>query len=227
MTFDLGRLTYEKSGQNPVLDYIAEIEELPDSEKIYEYAGSNQRFSITGFRIVLKRHYSKYLFIYYLPSTLFVITSWVSFLIPPEVVPGRMALLVTLFLVLINIFNNVTAITPNTEGMTAISSWMLACIFFLFGSLMSYALILYMLLRQKLEKQTLKKEGLHMIYSKDCKVHPPPEIKQRLEDLDEIDRCQRMSSIDALFLRLFPLSFLVFNLIYWPYWVMMPDESAK
>ena len=64
-------------------------------------------------------------FIYYLPSTLFVITSWVSFLIPPEVVPGRMALLVTLFLVLINIFNNVTAITPNTEGMTAISSWML------------------------------------------------------------------------------------------------------
>lgn len=181
-------------------------------------------------------------FIYYLPSTLFVITSWVSFLIPPEVVPGRMALLVTLFLVLINIFNNVTAITPNTEGMTAISSWMLgnnifeiivpetlisACIFFLFGSLMSYALILYMLLRQKLEKQTLKKEGLHMIYSKDCKVHPPPEIKQRLEDLDEIDRCQRMSSIDALFLRLFPLSFLVFNLIYWPYWVMMPDESAK
>ena len=92
---------------------------------------------------------------------------------------------------------------------------------------MSYALILYMLLRQKLEKQTLKKEGLHMIYSKDCKVHPPPEIKQRLEDLDEIDRCQRMSYIDAIFLRLFPLSFLVFNLIYWPYWVMMPDESAK
>ena len=64
-------------------------------------------------------------YIYYLPSTLFVITSWVSFLIPPEVVPGRMALLVTLFLVLINIFNNVTNITPNTEGMTAISSWML------------------------------------------------------------------------------------------------------
>ena len=69
-------------------------------------------------------HYT-FRFTYYLPSTLFVITSWVSFLIPPEVVPGRMALLVTLFLVLINIFNNVTSITPNTEGMTALSSWML------------------------------------------------------------------------------------------------------
>ena len=42
-----------------------------------------------------------------------------------KVVPGRMALLVTLFLVLINIFNNVTNVSPNTEGMTAISSWML------------------------------------------------------------------------------------------------------
>ena len=32
--------------------------------------------------------------------------SWVSFLVPPEVVPGRMAMLITLFLVLINIFNS-------------------------------------------------------------------------------------------------------------------------
>ena len=46
----------------------------------------------------------------YLPSFMFVVTSWVSFLIKPEVVPGRMALLVTLFLVLINIFNSVRLI---------------------------------------------------------------------------------------------------------------------
>ena len=30
MTFNLGRLVYEPEGQNPVLDYITEIEELPD-----------------------------------------------------------------------------------------------------------------------------------------------------------------------------------------------------
>ena len=46
----------------------------------------------------------------YLPSFMFVVTSWVSFLIKPEGVPGRMALLVTLFLVLINIFNSVRLI---------------------------------------------------------------------------------------------------------------------
>ena len=35
---------------------------------------------------------------------------------------GRMTLLVTIFLVLINIFNNVTSNSPNVEGLTAISS---------------------------------------------------------------------------------------------------------
>jgi hypothetical protein len=102
-----------------------------------------------------------YIITYYLPSGLFVLVSWISFLIPPDIVPGqsneasfldflhhivssgfpskpgigtwymcdqkmlvllffsfypctkgRMALLITLFLVLINIFNNVTTNSP-------------------------------------------------------------------------------------------------------------------
>ena len=68
--------------------------------------GDLGNFSITGIELNLKRHKLKYLYVYYLPSGLFVATSWVSFLVPPEVVPGRMAMLITLFLVLINIFNS-------------------------------------------------------------------------------------------------------------------------
>ena len=88
-----------------------------------------------GVEMKLKRNMMKYLYIYYLPSGLFVVVSWVGFLIPPEVVPGRMAMLITLFLVLINIFNIVTTNSPNVEGMTAIGAWMLVCIFFVFGAL--------------------------------------------------------------------------------------------
>ena len=80
---------------------------------------------ISGLEMRLSRHVLKYLYIYYLPSGLFVVVSWVGFLIPPEVVPGRMAMLITLFLVLINIFNIVTTNSPNVEGMTAIGAWML------------------------------------------------------------------------------------------------------
>ena len=47
---------------------------------------------------------------------LFVVVSWISFVVPPDVIPGRMALLITLFLVLVNIFNTVTTNTPKAEG---------------------------------------------------------------------------------------------------------------
>ena len=67
--------------------------------------GDLGNFSITGIEINFKRHSVKYLYVYYLPSGLFVVVSWVSFLVPPEIIPGRMAMLVTLFLVLTNIFN--------------------------------------------------------------------------------------------------------------------------
>ena len=52
-------------------------------------------------------------------------------------VAGRMALLVMLFLVLVNIFNTVTTNTPKAEGLTAIEAWMLACILFVFGEIIT------------------------------------------------------------------------------------------
>ena len=68
-----------------------------------------------------------------------------------------MALLITLFLVLINIFNNITTNSPKAEGLTAIEIWMLACILFVFGSLIEYAVILF-------KKQKVSKYG-NPVYS--------------------------------------------------------------
>ena len=48
-----------------------------------------------------------------------------------------MALLITLFLVLVNIFNNVTTNSPKAETLTAIEIWMLACILFVFGEMLT------------------------------------------------------------------------------------------
>lgn len=58
--------------------------------------------------IKLSRCVSPYLLNVYLPTAIFVVMSWVSFLIPTDVVPARIVLLVTLCLVIINTFNNVT-----------------------------------------------------------------------------------------------------------------------
>ena len=53
-----------------------------------------------------------------------------------------MALLVTLFLVLVNIFNSVTANAPKAEGLTAVETWVVMCILHVFCVLAEYAIIL-------------------------------------------------------------------------------------
>ena len=75
-------------------------------------------YSVAGFELTLRRKVSHYIITYYLPSGMFVIVSWISFLVPPEIVPGRMTLLVTVFLVLVNIFNTITTNIPKAEGLT-------------------------------------------------------------------------------------------------------------
>ena len=57
-------------------------------------------------------------------------------------ISGRMALLVTLFLVLVNIFNSVTANAPKSEGLTAVETWVVMCILHVFCVLAEYAIIL-------------------------------------------------------------------------------------
>ncbi len=72
-------------------------------------------YSVAGFELTLRRKVSHYIITYYLPSGMFVIVSWISFLVPPAVVPGRMTLLVTVFLVLVNIFNTITTNIPKVR----------------------------------------------------------------------------------------------------------------
>ena len=56
--------------------------------------------------IVLERQVAKYIYQYYIPSVTIVIATSFSFIIPLSAIPGRVALIVTQFLTLTNIFIN-------------------------------------------------------------------------------------------------------------------------
>ena len=49
-----------------------------------------------------------------------------------------MALLITLFLVLVNIFNAITTNSPKADGLNALQAWVIACIFFIFGKVFPF-----------------------------------------------------------------------------------------
>ena len=93
--------------------------------------------AVTIFPITHILTFHRYIFLYYIPTGLIVVTSWIFFLLPSTSYPARFstrfskedviniviyhkysdrtALLVTVFLLLINIFSGVVNDTPNTN----------------------------------------------------------------------------------------------------------------
>jgi len=212
-----------------VLDYAVEIRKLPPSKQNYVAITGN--YSVAGFELTLKRKVSHYIITCYLPSGMFVIVSWISFLIPPDIVPGRMTLLITVFLVLVNIFNTITTNIPKAEGLTAIEAWVMVCVLFVFGALVEYAgILLQMKMRVSTKKAPLKKPPSPRIPSSNSQVAlhniPPPNGNPNPEEFNLRKQKQRKQKnlsdeklgtarMDLMFLVLFPCFFLVFNLIYW------------
>jgi len=174
----------------PVLDYdISRVSALAAEDSTLDY-GALGNFSIAGFEMVLNRHVSTYLITFFIPSGLFVIVSWISFLIPVQEIGGRMSIFVILFLLLINIFNTVATNTPKAECLTAIEVWMLACILFVFAALLEYAVILF-------------KKQLSVSRQQTVILKTPEQL------------AESFSGIDKFSLKCFPALFIVFNIVYW------------
>lgn len=206
---------YGKTAHSVVLDYAVNVLQLNTEDQMLGY-GELGNFSVAGFEMVLNRHVSHYLITYYLPSGLFVIVSWISFVVPPDIIPGRMALLVTLFLVLVNIFNTVTTNTPKAEGLTAIEAWMLSCILFVFGALVEYAIIL--MRKQSEAIKPPRNNQVKIICRESFKYEVTSNPSHSMLDLEEPAKefCgPNYITADRFFLVAMPLSFLVFNIIYW------------
>eukprot|EP00091_Calanus_sinicus_P005152 TRINITY_DN15538_c0_g1_i1.p1 TRINITY_DN15538_c0_g1~~TRINITY_DN15538_c0_g1_i1.p1 ORF type:complete len:294 (-),score=61.59 TRINITY_DN15538_c0_g1_i1:84-872(-) len=192
ITKEFGYSSYSKNvnKNSPPLDYDLSMEAL--KENVIDY-GSLGNFSVAGFEIILSRHSSSYLVTYYLPAGVLVLISWVSFMIPYDMVAARMTLLVILFLALLNIINTIKPELPKAEGLTAIEVWLLVCMLFLFGALIEYAVLLFKNLQ-------VKKKN-------------PSEAKKANSIQQLAEQCSR---IDQYVLISFPIIFFMFNLIYWP-----------
>jgi len=144
---------YDQERQRSLQHFI-QIEDLPDHFAIVNLPSGS--YASCGFQVRIQRKQMQFVVQVYLPSFMFVIVSWVSFLVKPEVVPGRMAMLVTLFLVLINIFNSVREGAPISSRLNAVDLYLVVCIFFVFAALLEYAAIL--LLLKKRRKPLMKLE---------------------------------------------------------------------
>lgn len=106
------------------------------------FTGFYPKLSYAGFHMKLTRKPLPYLLNYYLPSGLYVMVSWTSFVIPADAYPARIGLIITTFLVLTNIETSAFSNSPNSQGINLMQVFILICIGFVFVTIVEYFYIL-------------------------------------------------------------------------------------
>jgi len=163
-------------------------------------------YAVCGFEVDLRRKHEPLIYQVYIPCCLFVLVSWISFIIEPTIVPGRMSLLVILLLVLVNVFNSVRANAPSSglSKLNAIDAYLMTCIFMVFSAIVEYAFILA-ILTLKLDKN-------------DYNINTErPNLRDKI--------CLILNNprrLDKLSIIVFSLCFALYN---FNYWVIMDHSS--
>ena len=118
-----------------------------------------------------------------------------SFIIPPTAIPGRLGLLLTLFLCMVNTLNSVSRYSPKADsGPTVLIIWILSCISFQLIAILEYAWIVAALNGKIVtEVESLATEK--------------PKSASKFNVLSyNLDRFMRLA---------FPITFIVYSFLFW------------
>ncbi|KAJ8246817.1 hypothetical protein GJAV_G00255720 [Gymnothorax javanicus] len=241
--YTMNDLIFEWLDQGPV--QVAEGLTLPQfimrDEKDLGYCTkyyNTGKFTCIEVKFHLERQMGYYLIQMYIPSLLIVILSWVSFWINMDAAPARVALGITTVLTMTTQSSGSRASLPKVSYVKAIDIWMAVCLLFVFAALLEYAGVNFVSRQQKeflrlrrRQKRQEKDERLNLaaygigpcLPIKDGTPGKAPALNATsdalppLRDIETprrkyVDRAKR---IDTISRAAFPMTFLVFNIIYW------------
>ncbi|XP_052795316.1 glycine receptor subunit alpha-2-like isoform X2 [Mya arenaria] len=197
----------------------AEVVDNAFTESCKESYGENQFACIQGF-IQLNRKVGYYIVQVFVPSILIVVLSWVSFWVDHDAVPARISLGV------------LTVLTMTTQSSGALQSlpqaidvWMFTCLIFVFVALIEYSYV--NVVARGAQKGHSRKQ--------DRPIELQPLTKERPEsNKDNMKQggpagksvgniaARRVDKISRF---LFPVAFVVFNIVFWTYYSFVPHPT--
>ena len=102
-----------KTSRSMLPGYHVRVNYLQGNDTTGQHSDSSQHeYSVVGLDIYLTSKHGNFMFTYFIPTFLFTVTSWVSFILPPTNYPS---LLVTVFLCQIGMFRSAIADNPSAE----------------------------------------------------------------------------------------------------------------
>ncbi|CAJ0931379.1 unnamed protein product, partial [Mesorhabditis belari] len=237
-------LVYHWKTENPIQFHVALKSSLPSfSLENVETASCSSKTNTGEYSCLrtifkLERQFSYYLLQVYIPSTLLVIVSWVSFWLDRGAVPARVTLGVTTLLSMTTQAGAINQKLPPVSYIKAIDIWTAVCLSFIFGAVLEYAYVSYLgsiLQIKKVSKQ------------KGCEKHSstyPPDITQNALTPESealiVEKSKRKpiwglqkiwyemqyeadsaKMIDIWSRFLFPSAFTIFNVFYWVWYALI------
>uniref|UniRef100_A0A1I8H6R7 Neur_chan_memb domain-containing protein n=1 Tax=Macrostomum lignano TaxID=282301 RepID=A0A1I8H6R7_9PLAT len=177
----------------------------------------------------------------YIPTVLIVILSWVAFWINTEAIPARVSLGLLTVLTMTTQSSGAGQSLPRVSYIKAIDVWMSVCLIFVFASLLEFAVVNVYSRKDSVQQMArssrlgARSYDVTMEFGDIAKFTPsspePPKSSrdgegslQRLYQqslLDDPRYVNRARKIDKISRRLFPLTFLIFNVIYWVMYVIV------
>merc|ERR1711892_197698 len=121
-------------------------------QRLVEVSLSSGNYSRLLADVQFARSMGYYMIQVYIPSSLIVVMSWVSFWLNRGAAPARVSLGVTTVLTMTTLINSVNAALPKISYMKSIDIYLFVCFFMIFGALIEYACVGYTDKRIQLRK---------------------------------------------------------------------------
>eukprot|EP00058_Branchiostoma_floridae_P014353 XP_002599841.1 hypothetical protein BRAFLDRAFT_95530 [Branchiostoma floridae] len=187
---------------------------VQDCDSLQAVTQGDQVFTTGELRFTLTRRLSYHLLQTYIPSISIVAMSWISFWLNKDAAPARTALGVTTVLTMITQSGRTEAM-PEVSYVRAVDVWLLVCQLFVFLALIEYASVNYIsrTIRAKLDTPSEPTENCSFFkVQEDCQNQNHLETPVKVTKMDGRQIAEKIDEISKM---LFPLSFLLFNLLYW------------
>ncbi|XP_021003849.2 glycine receptor subunit alpha-4 [Parasteatoda tepidariorum] len=219
---------------------------LTEKLTVYPQTGNFSRIIVT---FELDREFVHFIMDIYIPSILFVVTSWLSFWVEIPAAPARVTLGMTTLLTLVTTTKAIRDKLPKLSYIHALDVWNVVCISFVFLSLVEYAVVNFIYHKDKRRRKSKampRVESEPSFYSGEnirmsrMYARNTSEIARKKEFLRSVSAFSDSQSttsevdascgwvlnegltpqdiangIDKKCRYLFPVTFLVFNFIYW------------
>ena len=175
-----------------------------------------------GFSVRMKRLIRPYMLKYYIPCMAIVLVSEIGFMVPLTAIPGRVALLVTQFLTLINVFIFQMSESPSSSDLNILGEYLLVSLGFVVAAIAEFALVILLNRKEKLNH-----DNKSLTNSNEKKDYGFVRVF-KIREIDESKTIDSMNSkekpqwkrpsiyvVDFLAFWIHLSSFALYNMIYW------------